>query len=209
MWPDAGATETGVKNPTAHEIVQALKEDPDRGAWLLMRRYGSWVLRQLQADYKDLLRTTYVSEHEIIESRDEAVLRIIRYIDSYDESRQPLSAWWLFISKRCMCNIFRGRKHREGRLFDEGEIPFPRKSDKPMSKKQERLMCRLNEEIERLPPKQKAITLLDMAAGGVASAKETAKRLETTPNSVCVSRKKARDKLKNALDGLISREIDE
>ena len=107
--------------PTDHEIVSAMKKNPDKGMGLLMKAYMKpvyWHIRRLvvaHADAQDAMQETFV--------------RIFRSFSQYNEN-QTLTAWIFRIATNEALRLLGKRKGKtELSLDDTSEDLFDLKAD--------------------------------------------------------------------------------
>ena len=119
-----------------------------------------------------------------------------RFADRFDESRGPLEAWLITIAGNAARSVLRGeRAHRSAHLeYDESYDPAHADVvlGQDLDEGENRMVADLERAIQRLPPLQRSIVEADLASGGHADDDRLAATLNTSKNSIQVSRNKAR-----------------
>jgi DNA-directed RNA polymerase specialized sigma24 family protein len=106
------------------------------------------------------------------------------------------------IARNCALRILEVR-HRERMLrfvddLDSAHAAAPAPAD-PVPQQTDPFVHDFYRLVETLPPLQRAVVLADLRAGGMAPAAELAAELQTTTNSIYVSRTNGRKALRAAL----------
>ena len=185
------------------EIVFLIMDKEEEGLRLLLEHHGAKVHSYLKKHYKNVL-----SELEINEALYEAIDKIWCKIDSYDEKKGKLGAWFLRIAQHCAINIIRRESKFKAEELDKNSMTINGillEKTKTESKKITKLKKELKNAINELPAMQKSIMESDLAAeGGQASAVRLAEMHGTTANSIRVSRNKAKKNLEKKLSDKLS-----
>ena len=166
-------------------------------------------LRRLLEDYAGRVRGALrkgfghvLDDLEIDEAMSQAALRIWRTRSGFDARRGPLPAWFVVIARNCARRILAGRRRHDcARLTD---VATPDGQDAQTAegvgaRAAAPLLQVVTSCIDALEPRQRAVLLADMAAGGVAPTAQVAAELCITPNSVYVARSTGRKALREAL----------
>lgn len=192
--PENGPRVDGVTDPITLDILALLSstipERCEQGACRLLEAHGDGVFRLLRRRYGQLL-----GEEDLWESIYMAVVKVCRSVTSFDIARGTLRAWFFRVAERVAIDMLRRyskQEHLNAPLTyepaDEREQEFESRTAL--------LVELLVQAIAELPPMQRTIIEADLAAGEVADARLLAEQLQTTPNSIYVSRNKARDNIR-------------
>jgi len=177
-------------------LLYRILVDRDEGALLLLlARYLPRALGGLRRRFRGIL-----SEHEFEELRQEIALKVWKSIDTYDDSKASLKAWFFGVAYHAAVDIV--RRDSDHRRATPLEIDPWYKSDEcddapdpsPGGGTLERRAVRdLLESIAGLTsPLQGAIMRADIVAGGTADSARLARLLGSTVNSIDANRSKAR-----------------
>lgn len=184
------------------EIALLLMERSEEGVRLLLLRYTVRIKAYLRKYFGDVLATP-----ELKEAFDEAVTKVWRFADRYEESQGSLGSWFIRIAQRSAQTIVRREERQRHKELAEDMEYNPaghvtkEEECQPPDRKKERVLKDFAEEIENLPELQKAIIKADLAAGdgGIADAGRLAELHGTSRNSILVSRHKAKENLHKAM----------
>jgi RNA polymerase sigma factor (sigma-70 family) len=176
------------------EIVRLLRERETAGLRRLLAVHGPGVRTCVRKMLGDL------SESEMDDVVNKAAFHAWRSADSYDPKKGTLRAWFLVIARNAGRGILREQQRRgfevRGEGFDEvAAAP----SDELPSTPPPAFVRAVHECIEELPRLQRSIIEADLRCGDVANADELARTLQTTKNSIYVSRSLARRTLRRKL----------
>jgi len=192
------ADDTAVENDA--QLIARIRNGEEDALRDLLSTYGGRIRLWLRKTYRSILQ-----EEEVDEALSAAVTKVWQNADKFDSSRGRLGGWFLRIAQREAINILRQQKtfrlsHRQLTfdVEDETEQFDSDDSAAPKPESQGRIDA-LHRIIEGLPPKQKAITLADLAAGGPADAERLALQLGTSTNSIYVLRNRAREHIRKAM----------
>ena len=171
------------------------------------------VLHRYLEPARDLLTSTYattVQPLDIDEAMNVAIYRMFYAAGKYDKTKGTLRAWFYTIAQRAVIEIFRREKrHRRKHPLRDVEIDPPDTSnesenDEPLSKERKKELRELDNVIEnKLKGHQKAIIKADLVADGVADAACLAEMLNTSKESIYVSRHKAHENIRKEMMHLI------
>lgn len=176
------------------EIVRLIRERDGRGLRLLLQCHGGNVAGALRVWFRGHLKSTDIDE--VVSA---ASFRAWQNIHTYSPARGTLRAWFLLICRNLGRDILRQRGLVNHEALDDAlEARLATKSQS-QPKPPHRLLQVLLECIEALPPLQKSVIEADLLSDGTANAAELAEALDTTPNSIYVTRSNARKALKEAL----------
>ncbi len=166
------------------DIALRIMERQDLGLRLLLRKYGGKV--------KSFLRWKYGGQLDQQDRTDilhQAAFRAWKYIDSFDEAKGSLGAWFVGIAQNeAIDYLQRERLPVEGLEHD----PPGDADETEMTPERRKLFEELDQVIEELPPMQRAVAKEDLRCSGEADGPALAAKLGTTPNAVRVARSKAR-----------------
>lgn len=176
----------------------------------LLRYHGEKVFVYLSNRFRD----TVLTEEDLEEAMSNALLKVHKHIDRYDDKRGKIATWWCAIAIREAQTILRSQSRKMKGVCllgaddcDIEGIPDTVPLDDDPSPMMDSLKKQMRSMIEELPPVQKAIICSDIAAGEEISARQLAERIgAASASSVIVSRHKAKEALveKAKKRGLIS-----
>lgn len=168
--------------------------DPD-GLRQLLQDHGSVVRARLQREFGTIL-----DDLEIDEAMSDMAVKVWNAGKRFDGNKGTLRAWCAVIARHCALRVLSRRQRNPTRLEpDLDQYVLPRPTAVLPSPEQLRLLANLRASIARLPQLQRAVTLADLAAGGLAPAAPLAQQFATTQNSIYVTRLKARKALRLAM----------
>jgi RNA polymerase sigma factor (sigma-70 family) len=184
------------------ELVARICGGDDDALRALLRMHGGRVRGWLGKTYGSVLH-----DEELDEVLSTAVLKVWQNVARFDSSRGSLGGWFLRIAQREAINVLRREiayrsSHRE-LAFDVADDTEPSNSCEPEEldpTSQPRVQA-LRQIVYGLPPKQRAIILADLAAGGPADAGRLAVELQTSANSIYVLRNRAHEYIRKAMRG--------
>jgi RNA polymerase sigma factor (sigma-70 family) len=158
---------------------------------------------------------------EIDEAINQATVRVWRSGARFDAARGSLGAWFFVVARNCARRILESKARRRAEPLSESlaagdgsepsEVSAADGSDAgggdagagaAASRVAPRWEADLYKCIQALPPQQRAVMLLDLAAGGNATGNEIARELNTSVNSVYVSRANGRRAVRLAMEAL-------
>jgi len=191
----AGSAEEGVPRVTNEQdekaaevadddIALRMMEREELGLRLLLHKYGGKV--------KSFLRWKYGGQLDRDDREDllyQAAFRAWKYIDSFDDAKGSLGAWFIGIAQNVAIDFL-----AKERLPVEGlEHDPPTQADETeMDPERRRLFEDLDRVIEQLPRMQQLVAKEDLRSGGEADGPALAKKLGTSANAVRVNRSKGR-----------------
>jgi len=185
------------------EIVFKIMDKEEEGLRLLLECHGGKVNSYLKKKFSNIL-----SDIEINEALYEAARKVWDKIESYDEDKGKLGAWFLIIARNCANDIISRESKFEATELTESSIVvdgIPLEISKTESKKITKLKKELKNAIKELPLTQKSIIEADLIAeNGKASATRLAEIHGTTAGSIRGSRHKAIKNLEKKLSDTLS-----
>ncbi len=165
-----------------------------------LRKYGGRVRGWLRKKYGSVLQ-----DGEIGEAFDAATMKIWENAGKFDSSRGSMGGWFLRIAQReAQTIISREIEYHAAHatltpeMDPAGACP-PDEEPEEKDKKTDKRVEDLRQVIDTLPTMQKAIIEADMAAGEPANAGRLATELGTSKNSIYVSRNKAHETIRKAM----------
>jgi RNA polymerase sigma factor (sigma-70 family) len=181
------------------EIVRLMNEREATGLRMLLTVHGARARAGLKRRFGGTL-----SEGEIDEALNTATFRAWRGVHTYDPGKGSLRAWFFVIASNASREIVRARRRHEWQLRGEDVEQIADRPDPaeltPMPPPA--FLETLRRCIDALPRLQRSIIEADLQNGDTADAAELAKLLDTTKNSIYVSRSLARKALRRALGDL-------
>lgn len=174
-------------------ILRIMERDED-ALRALVDRHAARIQQVLARRFQTVLR-----DAEIEEALNFAAWKVWRYASRYDQTKGEVGAWFYKIAENEALDLIRARQ--TANLPLEQELPFRQRKPDDSSWAEASVIQQLRATIEALPDMQRRILQADLAAGGRADDQWLAGRLETTVNSIRVSRTKARGKLRMQLGG--------
>lgn len=187
------------------EILRLLKNRESTGLCSLLERYGAIT----QSALKRALGSS-LDNAEIEEAMSTASYNAWRAIDSYEPGKGTLRAWFFVIARNAGRAILRDRQRRRWEprsdtiaLMAATPTPTPdANGEQVTSDCQSSFSAALRSCIERLPRMQRSVIEADLRNGDVADAGQLASELNTSKNSIYVSRNTARKTLWRTLGEL-------
>lgn len=185
---DPAAGQTDRDQETARLLVRGDHE----GLRRLLVDHAGKILALLRKEFARVL-----DHQEIDDAVSQASVRIWRAGGRFDPTRGSLGAWFLTIARNCARRVLEAKKRHAALTLvedldssataaDRGE---PRVAD---SADESAFLRDVRKCIDALAPQQRAVLLADLAAGGSAPTDELAQRLNTSRNSIYVSRNMGR-----------------
>lgn len=179
----------------AERTAGLLRAGDPEGLQQLLRDYGGSIRSRLRRDFRRVL-----DDSEIDEAMAAMAVNVWHAARRYDPEKGSLRAWAAVIARNCALRLLELRRRRA--CQSEGDLDRYERPEPPVSFAafdRQRLLLDLRECIDELPPLQRAVALADLEAGGTADAAPLAAQFATTPNSIYVSRQKARKSLRRLL----------
>jgi RNA polymerase sigma factor (sigma-70 family) len=151
---------------------------------------------------------------DIDEAINQATVRVWRSGRSFDQERGSLAAWFFVVARNCARRILESRVRLRAEPLpasltadrvaqpDAGTGSAAGAGSRHAHDAQPQWEIDLYNCIDALPPQQRAVMLLDLAAGGNAIGSEVARELGTSVNSVYVSRANGRRAVRLAMEAL-------
>jgi RNA polymerase sigma factor (sigma-70 family) len=177
------------------EIVRLLRARETAGLRRLLAVHGPGVRTCVRKMLGDL------SDSEMDDVVNKAAFDAWRFADSYDPLKGTLRAWFLVIARNAGRGLLRAQARRgfevRGERFDE--VAAAPADDELPSTPPEAFVRAVHGCIAELPKLQRSIIEADLRSGDVANADELARTLQTTKNSIYVSRSIARRTLRRKL----------
>jgi RNA polymerase sigma factor (sigma-70 family) len=191
MPPSSNPTDTSGDDA---EIVRLLRARETAGLRRLLAVHGPRVRTCVRKMLGDL------SETEMDDVVNKAAYQAWRFADSYDPKKGTLRAWFLVIARNAGRGLLREQARRGFEVRGEGfdEVAATPNDEIP-SVPPEAFLKAVHECIDELPNLQRSIIQADLRSGDVANADELARTLQTTKNSIYVSRSLARRTLRRKL----------
>ena len=181
--------------------ARLLADGSSEGLRRLLVDHGGRVHTLLSKDFESVL-----DETEIEDAVSQANIRVWRSGKQIDLSRGSLRAWYYVVARNCALRLLECKRRRGAlRFVDDldamttgnGQVVA---SDSEAEATRRRQVARdLHRCIDALPSLQRAVILADLAAGGVATTEQLVRDLDTTPNSIYVSRTNGRKALRTAM----------
>ena len=174
------------------EIVRLLQDRDGSGLSRLVTDHGGRVLSGLRRHFG-----SNVGQSELDEMLATATIQVWRHADTYDPAKGSVAAWFLAIACNAGRQLFRSRKQRpevlgidlDGVVADGALVPMPSAA----------LLALVHECIAQLPRLQRCVIEADLQNGDPVDAAALAAELNTTKNSIYVSRSAGRKALRHAL----------
>lgn len=162
----------------------------------VLRRHLEPVREVLDGKYR-----TTVQHADLDEAVNRAIYTMWNKAGEYDSSKGTLRAWFFAIAQRAVLDIYRReRRHRrkhplldvDSDVSDESDSA----TDEPASREEKKELQDLDYVVEhKLKGHQQFIIKADLANGFPADAGSLAEQLDTTKDSIYVSRHKAHDNI--------------
>lgn len=176
------------------DTVRLLVAKDARGLERLVHDHGGRVRSLLGREFRGVLDAL-----EIDDAISQALLRVWRAAGGFDLARGSLAAWFAVIARNCARRVLGQARRGDTEPLDVAAAKAAPAPVEP-GEAQLRRLALFRQCVDELPPQQRAVLLADLAAGGVVPASELAARLQTTVNSVYVSRTNGRKALRAALE---------
>ena len=183
-------------SPTADgEIHALLRERREEGLVALLRKHGGRVRACLIRKF-GAARTDDVDDAVSV-----AAWKVWDRIDEFDPDRLALGSWFFVVARNALITALRASKTTElvvglgGENFDSlAQARLVERSDA-----QGKLLQALAGCIDKLAPTQRSIVVADLEHGASADGEALGKRLNTSANSIYVSRNRAHTNLRKCL----------
>jgi RNA polymerase sigma factor (sigma-70 family) len=169
------------------------------------------VLERHLEHIKALLQRIYgttVQALDLEEAVSRATFTMWRKAGAYDKEKGTLRAWFFTLAQRAVIDIYRREKRHRRRSpllpedYDVPELCDPQ-ADEPLTPDQKKELKDVDHVIEhKLKGHQKAIVKADLLVGEAADAGSLAEMLNTTKESIYVSRNKAHENIRKEMTQL-------
>lgn len=175
------------------ETARLLVSGDHEGLRRLLVDHAGRVLGLLRKEFARVL-----DHQEIDDAVSQASVRIWRAGSRFDPARGSLGAWFLTIARNCARRVLEAKnRHAALALVEDldstaaaiGRCAEPANSDPAAASA---FLRDVRACIDALAPQQRAVLLADLAAGGSAPTEELARQLNTSRNSIYVSRNMGR-----------------
>lgn len=189
------------------ETARLLMSGDPEGVSRLLADHSSKVIGLLRKEF-----TKVLDLQEIEDVVSQASMRVWRAGGRYDPQRGTLSAWLYVIARNCARRMIEAkRRHATVAFVDNLDsasaavaTSAPPAFDEAAAREAEsapkdKFLHDVQACIQELAPQQRAVLLADLAAGGTASTAELAEQLDTSRNSIYVSRNNGRKALRAAM----------
>jgi RNA polymerase sigma factor (sigma-70 family) len=198
------------------EIVRRLKNQDPTGLQQLLHKYGGRVKSSLRQELGSVLDAS-----ELDEVLNRAAYLAWRHARTYSAHRGRLGTWFYIIARNAALAMIREETPPKGKVLDDvdfatlgtdqavalghGAASMLSASgtamDEPAepSARQIEYTESLRACVAKLPPLQRQIIQADLQTGDVANAAELAQMLNTSKNSIYVSRSSARKNLRRGM----------
>lgn len=177
-------------------IVLALMYGEEDGLKQLLRRYGGKVKALLKKKFNTML-----TQEDLDEVFYDAVHKVFKSIETYDENKGTLCGWFYRIAVNAALDLNRKEEKHQHETINYEDIDLPDENwqpdclkEKPKSKSNQKTSRRQKDIfsiIESLPELQKSIIKADILCRGPASASYLAKKYGSSKGSIYTSRNKA------------------
>lgn len=173
------------------QFIQQILQRDENALRAVIARFGGQICNSLKKRFNPTL-----SEQDLEECFNQAAWKLWRFANKFDPGKASLGTWFYKIAERKVLDHLRSDSSDAVRLEVDPPGEARRKStDSTSQRGNGGLLQDLYAVIEKLPRLQKAIILADLEAGERANDEELAKALNTTINSIRVSRNKARKRI--------------
>jgi RNA polymerase sigma factor (sigma-70 family) len=190
------------------ETARLLVSGDPEGLRRLLTDHGGRIRSVLRRDFSRMLDML-----EIDEAISQATVRVWRSNSHFDPERGSLGAWFFVVARNCARRLLESKLRQQAEPLsaslaaNEGADgstsgPHSGSGDATDVKATPTWEVDLYKCIDSLPPQQRAVMLLDLAAGGNAVGSEVARELGTSVNSVYVSRANGRRTARLAMEAL-------
>lgn len=169
--------------------------NPD-GLHLLLAEHGGEVKCLLQKEFGKMLDALQIDD-----AVNQASLRAWKSAARFDPAKGSLRSWFYVIARNCARRVLEMRLDETGFTYvDDLDAIAPTRKGK--AKPPSRFVLDLRRCIDGLSRMQREVVMADLAAGGTAAAEHLAAELNTSTNSIYVTRTTARKALRRALEAL-------
>ncbi|MBK8097163.1 MAG: hypothetical protein IPK26_08650 [Planctomycetes bacterium] len=175
--------------PRDRETVELLRRREVEGLHRLLADHGGWVRARLCREFDGAL-----DPHQVDQAIREAVQHAWQAATEIDLERGGLVGWLLVLGRAAAVRRLARLRRRHGSSV--ARVEAEALAVQTMTQR----LHALAPFLAQLQPLQRAVLMADFAAGGTASARDLARRLATTVNSVYVSRSNGRRKVRAALE---------
>jgi DNA-directed RNA polymerase specialized sigma24 family protein len=179
--------------PRDAQTLQLLQAAAEEGLSRLLADHGGRVLGALRRQFHGKL-----DELALTEALNQAAMRVWR-TERIDPKEVGLGRWFYAIARNCACRIIASRQRNDVELIREADEHIDRKSADVgyLSFQRDLYRC-----VRELPHLQREVLLADLAAGGAVPAARLARDLETSVNSIYVSRTNGRSTVRTRMRAL-------
>lgn len=185
------------------ETARLLMAGDPEGVRRLLVDYGGKVLGLLRKEFANVL-----DMHEVEDAASQASLRAWRSGNRYDAARGTLGSWLYVIARNCARRMLDAKRRRASVAYVDDVDSAAAAStavapyfDAPLADPalSDPFLLDVRACIQELAPQQRAVLLADLAAGGTAPTEMLAEQLQTSRNSIYVSRNNGRKALRVAM----------
>jgi RNA polymerase sigma-70 factor (ECF subfamily) len=175
--------------------VTLLQQGDQEGLLRLLHDHGALIKAKLRKDFGRVL-----DDSEVDDAMQAMLLRVWQAAVRFDPRKGTLRAWATVIARNCALRIIERRRRqappgeRNLDAMAAGDVGPILPASERQRLRRDLILC-----IEALPRLQREVLLADHRCGGIAAADALAAQFGTTPNSIYVSRQKARKTLRTAL----------
>jgi len=176
------------------DIALRIMQREDLGIRQLLEKYGGKI--------KALLRWKFgaqFNDEDRLDILQQATIRAWKYIDSFDDRKGSLWAWFAGIAQNEAIDALQ-RERLPVEVLEHD--PPEHDDDTELDPESRRLFEDLDRVIEGPPTMQRLVVKEDLRCGGEADGPAVAKKLDTTANAVRVARSKARKTIAKELGKL-------
>jgi DNA-directed RNA polymerase specialized sigma24 family protein len=209
MWEDSMATQPPDEE-SDEDLVRRIAEDRDEVALtLLARRATPRAMGFLKRKYSGRMR-----EPEMKQAVTDAFFNVWRFADRFSPNQGDFGSWFIRIVQTAAQNILRGEKKHVAKELEFDPVYNPADpdveeddllTDCPNGHPGGVTRVQMMEDIieNELKGFEQVVARRDVAVGGTADSHTLAAEYGKTLNTVYVTRKKVRDKIR---DGILARE---
>jgi RNA polymerase sigma factor (sigma-70 family) len=195
-------TTSGPVTDRDQETARLLARGDQEGLRRLLVDHGGKVLGLLRKEFVRVL-----DFQEIDDAVSQASVRAWRSGRNFAPERGSLAAWFYVIARNCARRLVEAKgKHAVLSFRDDLDSAAAAKAasaaESQAKAPKDQFLADVKRCIDALAPQQRAVLLADLAAGGSAPTDELAGQLQTTRNSIYVSRNNGRKALRAAMQKL-------